>query len=481
MEVIVEIIEGFSLPIRVNPTDTIRSVKTAIHQTVAVTEENQRLFFNERELINSRTVAQCGIIPHSILHFKAVRDFIEVTVKTNVGLDIGVDAKPSDRVSVLKDNIARQIGVPPAQQQLVFAGEILESERTLESYRIVNDNSIDLNLAIPEPASQTMQIFVKTLTGRTIMLEVKPTMTILQVKHIISEREKISPCEQRLIFSGKQLEDEKTLEFYDIHYDCTVHLVATLKGSKPVILFYPPTEGVHADAPAFNTTTTVSLHKDCNFTTLLPRPTRQTTSTITWNGVVHNQRGGSAMMPAPITVNGRNHAYLFWEFDNKQGVDSEVSSMVGFKSLIDHASNAFILKGMDEYEEWCHVMLGALGLGEREQDDFITFWAKDIYEGGGTVVARVIPERDLDKCAKLEVKSAVGDSEVQVDIHRVYVTMIVCKSLSGVLEAHRGEFREWVAGSKSVDIPEELSSSFPMKRDASAMTVVEWGGVVMKV
>jgi len=118
MDLTVEIIEGFSLPIRVNPTDTIRSIKTAIHQTVAVTEENQRLFFNDIELINSRTVAQCGIHDKDVLHFKAVRDFIELTVRTNVGLDITVHAKPGDCVSMLKDNIALQIGVPPPQQHI---------------------------------------------------------------------------------------------------------------------------------------------------------------------------------------------------------------------------------------------------------------------------------------------------------------------------------------------------------------------------
>jgi len=334
-----------------------------------------------------------------------------------------------------------------------------------------------------------MQIFVKTITGKCIQIEVSGSDKISELKQKISENTHVSVCAQRLIFAGKELDNDHTLDDYGIEQDNTIHLVTSLKGGKPVILFYPPSEGVHADAPAFNTTTTVSIHKDCNFTTLLPRPTSRTggdgPNTITWNGVVHNRRtkskDGSAMMtPAPITVDGRNHAYLFWEFVSKQGIDSEVSTMIGFQSLINNASNAFILKGMDEYEEWCHVMLGTLGLGEREQDDFITFWAKDIYEGGGTVIARVIPEGDLDKCAKLEVKSEVDGSEVKVDIHRVYVTMIVCKSLSGVLEAHSDEFRVWAKGSKSVDIPEELRSSMPMKRDASAMRVVEWGGVVMK-
>jgi len=491
MEVIVQIIEGFLLPIRVNPTDTIGMMKRIIHQTITVTEENQRLFFNGRELINSRTVSQYNIHDHDVIHFLAVRDFIELTIKTIVGLNITVDLKPSDLVSVLKNRIYQQIGVPDHQQQLVFAGETLESGRTLESYRIMNDNSIDMDVIDQNPdpvaaAERTYSIFIKTLTGRTLRVEVVPTDTIRTVKERIFRMEEIPLDEQRLIFAGRQLDDDDTLIERGIGRESTLHLVLKLVGGKPVVLFYPPSEGVHADVPAFKTTTTLSLHKDCNFTTLLPRPVYDDGSNaITWNGVVHNTVSKDEIMkkPAQITVNGRNHGYLFWEFVNKEGIDSEeVPSLVGFQSLIKNASNTFILKGMDEYEEWCHVMLGTLGLGEREQDDFITFWAKDIYEGGGTVIARVVPEADLEKCAKLEVKAQIDDaSEVKVNIHRVYVTMAVCKSITGVLEEHRGEFREWVLGSKNVDIPEELCTSFPMKIDKSAMTVVEWGGVMMKL
>jgi len=59
--------------------------------------------------------------------------------------------------------------------------------------------------------------------------------------------------------------------------------------------------------------------------------------------------------------------------------------------------------------------------------------------------------------------------------------MAVCKTLSGVLYEERDKLRRWVKGSKSVDIPDELKSRFPMKSDSSAMSVIEWGGVVMKV
>ncbi|KAK9562980.1 hypothetical protein V6Z77_010311 [Aspergillus fumigatus] len=255
--------EGYQADISVEVNaadDTLHVIKTKLQTIVGIIPHNQCLIYGGRVLSDSMSISDAGLRPDCVVqlfyHSGPVVGAGEPKPTAGVRLHIATEKGPGFAVRVppqsliyhIKSSIESQHNIPLPTQEVRLDGKALQNGRKLKYYGINSASRLTFHLRedsagkarkayldekwgrVRMPGRDATQIFCKTLTGKTITLDVEPEDQVGYLKDLIEEREGIPPEEQRLICQGRQLEDGLTLMDYDVSKNATINLVARLCG-----------------------------------------------------------------------------------------------------------------------------------------------------------------------------------------------------------------------------------------------------------
>lgn len=227
MQLFVKTLTGRTMTVNVEGTSTVAELKEKITEREGIPAEQQRLVFAGKCLEDDRVLNDYNIQKESTVNLLLrLRGGMQIFVKTLTGTTATIEVDGTETIAELKEKLRAKEGIPADQQRLVFAGKLLEDERTINDYNIRKESTVHLLLRL----KGGMQVFMKTFTGKTITLDAEQSDTVAILKSKLAEKEGIPSDAQRMVFAGKNLEDTRPLSDYNIQAMSTINLLLRLRG-----------------------------------------------------------------------------------------------------------------------------------------------------------------------------------------------------------------------------------------------------------
>ena len=211
-----------------SPKEKVEKIKETIHTYLKYPTNVQTLAFNEEELDNDKTLEEYNINNKSTLtlFFKHKNDYL-IFVKRPNGDIYAFDVVKSETILNIKKKVEeKEKDLTPEHLKLKFNNTELDENKTLLDYNVENESIIEAIFK----STDGYEIFIKTLTGKTLIFKVESYYTIEKVKELTYDSEHIPLDKQIIIFEGRQLEDYRTLEEYKVFKNSTLHYVLKLRG-----------------------------------------------------------------------------------------------------------------------------------------------------------------------------------------------------------------------------------------------------------
>ena len=212
----VKTISNQTIMIKAQVSDTILYIKQEIQKKENFPIEKYCVVFKGKELDDNKIIADYNIPKNSNLQL-ALKVSVQLNIKIFGGKICILQTYTSEKIGNIKQKIIDKENINTSEQIRIFSGNTqLEDSKTLSDYNIQKETYLDLKKII--------LIYIKGLNGNNIIINAQKTDTINKIKQKLKEKENIIPDKYSLIYNEKELNDDKTINHYEIKKESILKL-----------------------------------------------------------------------------------------------------------------------------------------------------------------------------------------------------------------------------------------------------------------